>query len=149
MIIGLILLPVGLAIAAESLALGYYDRYGTVGTGFFPFWIGAGLAVCGPLMASIALISDLDGNDDGTEKPTREQIVAFVLMIAYAALIGIVGFVLASAAYFVVTLGFIARLRWQIVALSVVVSCVLLWVVIERWLAIPLPGGYLEGVKLL
>ena len=141
-IIGLALAPIGAAIAAEGLKLGYYDPFGTLGAGFFPFWIGIALAVSGPLMSGIALTS----GGAGRERPSGAQLGALALLIAYAASIWAAGFLPASAAYFAVALGVVARLRWPLVALVTVISCALLWLIFERWLSIPLPHGVLEKV---
>jgi hypothetical protein len=143
-LVGLAMLPIGGAIAAEGLALGYHDRFGTMGAGFFPFWVGAAMAVGGPVMASLALISEKNGDGSGAEKPNFEQLRAAGLLLAYGGAINIVGFYLASAAYFIAALGFVAKLRWPVVLLVTAVSCFLLWLCVEHWLMIPLPRGRFE-----
>lgn len=143
-LVGLALLPIGAAIAAKGLALGYYDRFGTMGAGFFPFWVGAAMAVGGPVMAALALITEMNGDSAGAEKPNVEQLRAAGLLLAYGIAISIVGFYLASAAYFVAALGFVAKLRWPLVLLVTAVSCFLLWLCVEHWLMIPLPRGRFE-----
>lgn len=143
-LVGLALLPIGAAIAAKGLTLGYYDRFGTMGAGFFPFWVGAAMAVGGPVMAALALIAEMNGDSAGAEKPNVEQLRAAGLLLAYGIAISIVGFYLASAAYFVAALGFVAKLRWPLVLLVTAVSCFLLWLCVEHWLMIPLPRGRFE-----
>lgn len=84
-IVSIILIALGIYVAANGIKYGYLDA-GTPGAGFFPFWIGTGMA----LLSGFNLFRNFSGRLENESIPLRE--IGRVLLASAA----MAGFILAS-----------------------------------------------------
>ena len=123
------------------------QSYAGVGPRFFPYVVGAGLAVCGALLAWRALAGGWRAMPDDEGVHDTPDWRAFLLISAgivlQMAVIGWAGFILAGVALFVlVARGFgSARTLRDILIAAVLVTAA--YLVFTRLLALSLPAGWL------
>ena len=141
-LIGLILVPLGIAIAVEGLIL-KYTQYGIIGGGFFPFWIGVGLVLGGAGILYTAGVSK-EPTSESLKDISLPQMGTLGLLLAYGVCIELFGFLIASAIYLIIAVGLIARFKPVVVLAVVAISCSILWLAFSYWLAIPFPDGLIK-----
>ena len=115
------------------------------GSGFLPFW--AGLLMCGLALAVVAGAARHGGPAiaslwAGTRWPKVLLIVAS--LAAYATVLDMVGFLLATVPLMLVLLRGIDPVRWRTALPIAVVSTLGVWWVLKRLLLIQLPAGIFE-----
>jgi hypothetical protein len=138
-LLGVALVPLGLAVAYESIELGYI-RYGVPAAGFFPFWAGLALAAAGALLVAVSW----------PERRARQEIfwpqqliwlgATLVLLLATEWL----GLLLSGFLFLVLTIRLLGKLPLWIGLLTGTLACGLLWLAFEVWLLVPLPAGLFE-----
>ncbi len=115
------------------------------GSGFLPFW--AGLLMCGLAVAVVAGAARHGGPAiaslwAGTRWPKVLLIVAS--LAAYATVLDMVGFLLATVPLMLVLLRGIDPVRWRTALPIAVVATLGVWWVLKRLLLIQLPAGIFE-----
>ncbi len=139
-----LLMLVGGIVVYDAVRLGI--GWGTDGpsSGFFPFWLGTGLIVtCGIIFLRAAL-----GGVSGAFA-SRAQLRSVLTVLAPAtgavALMGFVGLYVASGLYLTVSMRWLGRHGWPMVAMVALGVPLITYVVFERWFLLPLPKGWLEA----
>ncbi len=141
-------LAFALAVVVQARAVGSGWLAGQPQAGFFPFWIGLALGVCGVLVLGQVLIGE--GRSDPAFFANRTHLLS-VLKVSLTAigmlvLTYVVGFYTASLVYVFAYTRFVGRHSWlAAVVLSVLVSFGSFYL-FERVLAILLPRGIYDVV---
>jgi putative tricarboxylic transport membrane protein len=141
---GLFWLGLGLFVVWAGQDLGIGTR-GAPGSGFLVFW--AGLLMCG-FAAAIVIGALKDGGPSlgSLWAGTRWAKVLIVLtsLAAYAGLLDLVGFLLATVPLLLVLLRAIDPVPWRAAVPIALVATVGTWWVLKRALLIQLPSGVFE-----
>jgi putative tricarboxylic transport membrane protein len=146
---GQILMAVGIIAFAASVSVQAYQvgsRWveGQAGPGFFPFWLGVLLALCGALI----LVREARAANGKPFFHDRIGLVSVVKVTATATgmlvLTYLIGFRTASIIYLFVYLRFIGKHRWPaVIAMSLLIP-ITGYYVFERVLQVGLPRGIFE-----
>jgi len=144
-----ILMAVGIIAFALSVSVQAYQvgsRWveGQAGPGFFPFWLGALLALCG----TIILVREVRHAEAKPFFHDRTGLTSVLKVVATAAgllvLTYLIGFRTASIIYLFVYLRFIGKHRWPaVIAMSLLIP-ITGYYVFERVLQVGLPRGIIE-----
>lgn len=140
----LLLLGVGLLVVGEGWRLGIGWGTDGPGSGFFPFYLGLGLAVCSVanLFRVRAISRDRRFLAPGKLTPVAKVVLPAAAMVA---LTHVLGLYLSAALYLGFYMRWIGRHGWLlIVALSVGIPFAT-FLVFEKWFLVPLPKGPLEA----
>jgi putative tricarboxylic transport membrane protein len=147
LLIALGFFAIGAFVLVDSGTIPEGQSYAGIGPRFFPYVVGAGLAVCGALLAWRALAGGWRAMPDDEGVHAAPDWRAFVFISAgillQMAVIGRAGFILAGVALFVlVARGFgSTRLARDIVIGAVLVTAA--YLVFTQLLALSLPAGWL------
>ena len=136
------------AVMVQAVQVGARWVEGQPGPGFFPFWLGGLLFLCGAIILARAALAHDAANGHFFEKRTGMESVVKVLLTATGmlALTYFIGFRTASVLYLFVYLRFIGKHKWTTtIALSLLIP-ITGYVVFERILQILLPRGIYSGV---
>jgi putative tricarboxylic transport membrane protein len=141
------LLVIGLFVLVDTGNIPQGQSFSGVGPRFFPYLVGAGLTVCGALLAWRAVrggwraMPDYDGVHDAPDWRAFALISAGIVL--HMVLIGWAGFILAGVVLFMlVARGFgSVRLVRDIVIGAVLVTAA--YLVFTRLLSLSLPSGWL------
>lgn len=139
----LVLLAGALLAVWEGWRLGF--GWGTDGpeSGFFPFALGLGLAVC-----SVVSLVQAWANPSARRfvEPGKLVPVAKVALPAagMVLLIHVAGLYVSSALYMALYMRWIGRHRWSLVILLSVGIPLVTFLVFEKWFLVPMPKGPLE-----
>ncbi|MEK7879385.1 MAG: tripartite tricarboxylate transporter TctB family protein [candidate division NC10 bacterium] len=140
------LLALAFLVMVEGLRLGI--GWGTDGpqAGFFPFWLGVGLAVSSlvivfQVMARAAL-PRRSFVGPGKLAPVLTVLAPAVGMVI---LILVLGIYVASALYLGAYMRWIGRHRWGLVVAVSLGVPILTFLTFEKWFLVPLPKGPLEA----
>jgi Tripartite tricarboxylate transporter TctB family len=144
------LLVVGLVVVVEAWQLG--ARWGSdgPGAGYFPFYIGLILAVCGAVILFQSLRKHGSDNTTFVDSVQLKRVLSvFVPSVIYVGAIMALGLYVASAlfiALFMIVLGKYSPLKSVIVGLAV---NALFFLMFEVWFKVPLFKGALEPLRFL
>lgn len=138
---------VGFAIAVmvQAAAVGRQWADGQAEPGFFPFWLGALLAIAG-IVALVQAVRSSPGaarffhDRSGLTSVLKVTVTAAGML----ALTYLIGFRLASIAYLFVYLRFIGRHRWPAVIVMSLLIPITGYYLFERVLQVALPRGIIE-----
>jgi len=143
--IGLLLIGVFVLIDTGNIPQG--QSFSGVGPRFFPYLVGAGLAVCGALLAWRALTGGWRAmpDDDGVHDQPDWRAFVFISagVILQMVLIGWAGFILAGVVLFVLVARAFGSVR---LVRDVVIGAVLVtlaYLVFTQLLSLSLPAGWL------
>jgi len=147
---GQILMALGIiafaaAVMVQAADVGAKWTEGQAGPGFFPFWLGALLGVCGAIVL-VQSVRDSSGGAKFFHDRTGVMSVVKVTATATGMLIltYLVGFRLASIAYLFVYTRFIGKHRWPaVIAMSLLIP-ISGYYLFERVLQVALPRGIFE-----
>ena len=140
----LLLMASGVLVLWDALRIGIGWSTDGPQSGFFPFWLAAGLLAC-----CAAIVIQTMRRRDRRPFLTR-QAVGPVLMVlvpatAFVVLVQVVGLYVASALYMAVYMRWIGRHSWlTVVGLSILFP-VVTFLVFEIWFLVPMPKGPLEA----
>ncbi|UPV76617.1 tripartite tricarboxylate transporter TctB family protein (plasmid) [Halorussus limi] len=134
----LILLAAGVFVASRNFPSGIT---GTPGPAFFPRVIAASIAG----VAAFLFIRSVTTGDDRTQRITTEEtkrvVVPIALLVGYALLLPVLGFLLDTFAFLIVTMWYSGATEARTVApLAAGIALVLQYVFVE-FLHVPLPAG--------
>lgn len=139
----LVLLAGALLVVWEGWRLGF--GWGTDGpeSGFFPFALGLGLAVCSivSLVQARAIPSASRFVEPGKLVPVAKVALPAAGMVL---LIHVAGLYVSSALYMALYMRWIGRHRWSLVILISVGIPLVTFLVFEKWFLVPMPKGPLE-----
>jgi putative tricarboxylic transport membrane protein len=136
------------AVMGQSLHVGARWVEGQPGPGFFPFWLGALLFICGGIVLAATVFAREGSHATFFENRTGMKSVVKVMLTAAGmlALTHLIGFRTASIIYLFVYLRFIGKHRWPAtIAMSLLIP-ITGYVVFEKILQILLPRGIYSGV---
>jgi putative tricarboxylic transport membrane protein len=142
MAFGVIAFAVSIAVQSYQVGSRWVD--GQAGPGFFPFWLGALLALCG----AIILVREMRVASVTAFFHDRTAVLSVVKVVTTAAgllvLTYLIGFRTASVIYLFVYLRFIGKHRWPaVIAMSLLIP-IGGYYVFERILQVGLPRGIFE-----
>ena len=113
----------------------------TPGPGFLPLLIGVAAGVLG---AGLALSRNLQSLREDPQQPGRRKLLsAGVLLGGYVLGLDRLGFVPATFVFILVWLRVVERSPWRETTLVAVAATAAMYGIFVRWLAIPLPAGFL------
>ena len=138
----LVVLLVALAALVEARRLPF-GSVSAPGAGFFPLTLGAGLALLGAalLVRSFATTAGGPAAPFVTPSARARLMTVMIAMLAYAALLGWLGFALATFALMVVLFRVVESHGWARAVLESAATAVLAHVVFKAWLGVRLPPG--------
>ena len=142
MALGIIAFAASVSVQAYQVGSRWVD--GQAGPGFFPFWLGVLLAVCGAFI--LAREARLPDGKAFFHDRTALMSVAKVTSTAAGLLVltYLIGFRTASIIYLFVYLRFIGKHRWPaVIVLSLAIPITGYWI-FERVLQVGLPRGIFE-----
>jgi putative tricarboxylic transport membrane protein len=138
---GLVLLVFAVGYASVALQYPYRSSTGP-GSGFLPFWLGVAMGVLAFLLligATRSSAPDAAWLPEG--RGLRKLGIVMAATVAFAALLKVMGLILAGALFLVGILRFVERYPWPL-TLAIAAGTVLVeYVVFVRWLSVPLPEG--------
>jgi putative tricarboxylic transport membrane protein len=143
----------GILIVWQATLIRLTPAYSKVGPRVIPYIVGAGLIIVGVWLAYEALTgrASSDANESEDADPTlptdwRTVGLLALALLAYLVLIERAGFIIASAALFVMAAFAMGSRRLaRDIALGVILATVL-FVVFNRGLGLSLPAGILQGI---
>jgi putative tricarboxylic transport membrane protein len=143
LITGLLLLALGVGVGARSVGL-EVGRATNPGPGFFPFLGGLTLSTLAALLAIRGW--SVRGESDAPTGSLWRPATLVGGLIAYTALLGTVGFPLATAALGALVLIVLDTRNWLTVAGASVLLALLSYLVFKVWLGVDLPAGILAAL---
>src|SRR5215203_2659476 len=143
----------GILIIWQTTLIRLTPAYSKVGPRIIPYIVGAGLVIVGAWLAYEALTGraatgSAESEDADPTLPTDWRCISLLALalLAYLLLIERAGFIIASAALFVMAAFAMGSRRLvRDIAIGIVMSTVL-YVVFSRGLGLSLPAGILEGI---
>jgi len=142
LITGLLLLALGVGVCARAVGL-EVGRPTNPGPGFFPFLGGLTLSILAALLAIQGW--RVRGKSDAATGSLRRPVTLVGGLIAYTALLGTLGFPLATAALGALVLFVLDPGNWLAIAGASVLLATLSYVVFKVWLGVDLPAGILAA----
>jgi putative tricarboxylic transport membrane protein len=142
LITGLLLLALGVGVCVRAVGL-QVGRPTSPGPGFFPFLGGLTLSILAALLAIQGW--RVRGKLDAPTGPLRRPVTLVGGLIAYTALLGTLGFPLATAALGALVLFILDPGNWLAIAGASVLLAALSYVVFKVWLGVDLPAGILAA----
>lgn len=142
---------IGIIVIADSIRLGF--RWGMTGpeSGFFPFYLGIGVAISsGIVFYSTFTRYKKEGDAKPLMPPGAIKPILWVLIpsIAMVVIIEFVGLHIAAALYLAFYMRVVGKIGWVTTLLVGIISPVSLYVTFDKIFLIPLPQG-LWGAYLL
>ncbi len=142
LITGLLLLALGMGVCARAIGL-EVGRPTNPGPGFFPFLGGLTLSTLAALLAIQGW--RVRGESDAPTGPLRRPVTLVGGLIAYTALLGTLGFPLATTALGALVLVVLDTRNWLTIAGASVLLAALSYLVFKVWLGVDLPAGILAA----
>jgi len=142
----LFLIALAVLVMGEGLRLGV--SWGTDGprAGFFPFWLGAGLAV-----SSLIVLGQIWAARGATRKPFVERgkiapvMKVLIPAVGMVAVTYVLGLYVTGGLYMAAYMRWIGRHSWlAVIGLGVAVP-VATFLVFEKWFLVPMPKGPVEA----
>jgi len=136
-----LVLAIIFCVASIRLSLGTLHQ---PGSGFFPFLGGSVLG----LLSLVNFLKTLKGETSEAESPKpsirwRNILVVLAILFSFPFLLELIGFAPTTFLFFVLLLRVIEPQRWAVVLGGSASATVLLYFVLEFWLKIHFPGGFL------
>ena len=149
-VVAVVLLVIGLVVIVESQRLGSGWTSDGPGAGYFPFYIGAIIAISGAGILYQALL----GKDKKTEvfvDSVQLKRVLSVLLPAtvYVLAISLLGLYVASAIYIALFMVFLGKYSWVKSAIAALVVNTVFFCMFEVWFKVPLFKGALDPLGFL
>ena len=140
----LLLFAVALAVIWEGRRLGFGWSTDGPESGFFPFYLGLGLAVCSivSLLQAQVMSPAKRFIEPGKLAPVAKVALPAVVMVG---LIHVVGLYIATALYMALYMRWIGRHSWLLVVVLSVGIPVGTFLVFEKWFLVPMPKGPIES----
>jgi putative tricarboxylic transport membrane protein len=150
LIIALGLVALGAFVLWETRSIAETQGYAQVGPRLFPYIVGAGMALCGAVLAFHAVSGgwrNVPLDQPGHDEPDWKAFVTISAgIVAHMILIGYVGFVIAGTVLFVLIARGFGSTRLVRDVLIAVVLCAVVYVVFTYGLSLKLPGlPFLKG----
>jgi len=139
----LLLLAVALLVVREGWRLGFGWSTDGPESGFFPFYLGLGLAVCSiaSLVQAQVMSPAKPFIEPGGLAPVAKVAVPAVAMVG---LIHVVGLYVSTALYMALYMRWIGRHSWLLVGVLSLGIPVVTFLIFEKWFLVPMPKGPLE-----
>jgi putative tricarboxylic transport membrane protein len=142
MALGIIAFAVSISVQAWQVGSRWVD--GQAGPGFFPFWLGVLLGLCGTIIlvreARLADVRAFFHDHTGLTSVAKVAVTAAAML----AVTYLIGFRLASILYLFVYLRFIGKHRWPAVVSMSLLIPMTGYYLFERVLQVGLPRGIFE-----
>ena len=146
--VAILLMAVGALVVADSVRLGFgWGRNGPE-SGFFPFYLGAGLILC----MTIVLLNNLIGRKKGY--PGARLIleggltpILWVLIPATAMILltGLIGLHVAATIYLLFYMRVVGKIDWVKTVLVSLFVPIILYIAFDKLFMVPLPQGVWGG----
>jgi putative tricarboxylic transport membrane protein len=149
--VALLFLAIGVITVVDSVRLGFGWGMSGPESGFFPFYLGVGIALCSLLILRQTYLTYLKGRasprlmPEGALTPILWVLVPATVMILISELVGLH---IAAALYLAFYMRVVGKTGWpKTLAVSIAVS-VSLYIVFDKLFLVPLPQG-LWGARLM
>ena len=145
LVVAMLVFMIGAAVGYESYRLG--SSWGSDGpqAGYFPFYIGLLICVCGAVVFAQSLVKlKTDRRIFVTAGRFKQVLVILIPSTAYVLAVQLIGIYVPSALFIGLFMKLVGKYHWlrsTVVGLAVSVSA---FVLFEIWFKIPLPKGPLE-----
>jgi len=145
LVVAMLVVMIGATVGYESYRLG--SSWGPEGpqAGYFPFYIGLLICVCGAVVFAQSLVKlKTDRRIFVTAGRFKQVLVILLPSTAYVLGVQLIGIYVPSALFIGLFMKFVGKYNWlrsTVVGLGVSVSA---FVLFEIWFKIPLPKGPLE-----
>ncbi|MEK7880047.1 MAG: tripartite tricarboxylate transporter TctB family protein [candidate division NC10 bacterium] len=138
-----LLLAVALLVVWEGWRLGFGWSTDGPASGFFPFYLGLGLAICSiaSLFQARAISPAKRFIESGKLAPVAKVALPAVAMVA---LTHVVGLYVCTAFYLALYMRWIGRHSWLLVVVLSLGIPFVTFLIFEKWFLVPLPKGPLE-----
>jgi putative tricarboxylic transport membrane protein len=147
LLVAAFLFCVALLVITDSVRVGIGWADDGPRSGYFPFYIGLILAAAsGALLVQQLLRWRAVDPLFATRGQLRSVLAVLLPMVAYVALIGLIGIYVASALLIGAFMRRHGRYRWSLVAAVALGVPLLIYGVFERWFLVLLPKGPLEAM---
>ena len=148
-IAGVVLVLLGVLLMREAARVPIAWTDVGPGAGFFPFWLAAGVALCGAVLAAQSLQASLaDGAGAGKKvkafippETRKPLLIAFVPMVLLVAVMRYLGIYLGGGIYLAAYMAAVGRYKWLPTLLVSVLVPTVLFFIFERWFLLPMPKG--------
>ena len=147
LVVAVLIFALGALVVYESWRLG--ARWGSDGpeAGYFPFYIGLLISICG-LAVFVQSVRKLRSDHAVfvTEEQFKLVLVVLVPTILYAIGVWLIGIYVSSALFMLLFMKFAGRYTWLRSAVVGVAVSLSAFVMFEIWFKIPLPKGPVEAL---
>lgn len=139
-----LLLAVSVVFSGAALKNYSYWSEDGPGSAFFPFWLGAAMA----LLAALMLVKSLRSPWPGEAWLPRGEGLRHILVVLgatvlFVALLKVFGMVLGTALYLAALIRYLGRHRWWVIVAVAAAAAGFNWLVFVHWLRVPFPEGVL------
>ena len=138
----------GLVVFIGALGLEYKAEFGP-GSGFLPFWLGAGLMGLGFVL--LAQVTWSRKEKERLTLPPRgaawQMVIVMLVFFLFAFFAEKVGFLFCIGLMFVTILVFVEKRGWKFSLAMAVIFTLIFWAVFEWGLSMRLPPGLLELLR--
>lgn len=146
---GIAFIILGVYLMVESRKLQYYTDVGP-GSGFFPFWLGAVLALVSAIWVVRVSIGPAEEMPTDFVPPRTGALRVVAVLVALALfgwLIDVVGFQLMMLAFLVFVMVVLGRREIPVTAVIAVVGSFGLYYAFKNWLDVPLPASSIDLLR--
>jgi hypothetical protein len=149
-VVAAILVLIGIVVIIEARRLGADWGSDGPGAGYFPFYIGLILAICGAaIFVQSMRARPTDGEVFVDSVQLKRVLSVLVPSIIYVGAIMLLGLYVASALFIALFMVFLGRYPWiKAVVLGVAVNA-LFFMMFEVWFKVPLYKGVLDPLRFL
>ena len=137
---GVVVAGLGVAVCIFARRLPAQTGFG-LGPAFLPFWTGIVLAACGLWLCARAAV-DAEVSWPSSRGFARAA-SGFVLLLLYTLALQPVGYLISTAAFLVITILLLERVRPIRAFVVGIASAAFLFLIFRVWLRLPLPSGVL------
>jgi hypothetical protein len=134
----------GIVVVVMARRLGLW--HGDVpGPGLYPFFVSCGMVLIGVIGMIAAMLRSSPGTiTPGTSPAGRLRIAVYLIsLLAYAALLNVIGFYLATALVLLVILKFVERLDWIVVLAAIAGIVIVVYLIFTLGFGVSFPTGSL------
>jgi hypothetical protein len=149
-VVAAVLLAIGLVVIVESQRLGSGWTSDGPGAGYFPFYIGAIIAISGAGILYQALLGKDKKTEIFVDSVQLKRVLSVLLpAIVYVLAISLLGLYLASAIYIALFMVFLGKYSWVKSVIAALVVNTVFFFMFEVWFKVPLFKGALDPLRFL
>lgn len=138
-VVAMLVLAFGALVIVGSWKLGSGWTSDGPGAGYFPFYIGSILCLCGGALLVQALLNKSQAGEVFVDREQLRRVATVLLPAAlYVLAVRFLGFYMASALYIALFMVILGKYSWPKSVLTAVITSGLLYAMFEIWFKVPL-----------